>query len=151
MMRHSPESGPAGDETEETVELRALRQTPKPPEPTTSALAAIAWPLSDPQRGITRRLVPRFRHAAHPSYELTSTAPQRAVRVARAAPTVRRQEPLHFCYQCGAGVPPWRDACFHHDRRHGQGMPRVARLTSLDGAAGRPTLKLRTVRRRAAA
>ncbi len=151
-------------EVDETVELAIValgpvrsmggpERGPVPPEPTTSSIAAIPWPLSDRARGITGRLVQRYRSLsiAPAVVDLGATAQRRAVVVSSATPTERRPEPARFCYQCGAAAPPWRDCCGSHDRRHGRGLPQPARLVALDSESTlRDTLKLRVVRRRAA-
>jgi|GEM_PF-3728066 len=48
-----------------------------------------------------------------------------------ARPTRRRDDPLHFCYLCGAAVLPWREACFEHDPPSA-GLRRATTLVRID-------------------
>ena len=103
--------------------LDAITQAPAPPEPTT-ALVEIITPR--------RQFVPRYHRAVIVPQSIvlpTLVIPVPSTHHTQTGtPTVKRPPPLHFCYQCGATVPPWRSDCFHHNQRYGRGIPPIVRL-----------------------
>jgi hypothetical protein len=116
---------------------------PPPPPPTTAEVTAVPpyvprFRLSttlprQPQQSesdralLTTEILPEVhvlpitikRVAVHATQSNVAVAPRIQV-----APT--------YCYQCGALIPPWREACYKHDTRLGRGLPSAPRLLPLN-------------------
>jgi hypothetical protein len=76
--------------------------------------------------------------------EATALLPAPVSVLRSVTPTTRRPEPMRYCYQCGAVIPPWRERCFAHELSHGRGLPSPVRLEPIlnDDITARSTLHL---------
>src|SRR5690348_4483063 len=101
-------------QTIEPVEDALATQEVPSTQIATALLPAIRLPQSHTP---PRRIVPQ---PACESDDLPTVLLPAASVSCSATPTARRPEPMRYCYQCGAVIPPWREQCFRHERQHGR-------------------------------
>ncbi len=122
MRGHAHIVEPAEDELA-TREVRAVQfvlPNVRLPRRRPPGHASAAQPVRDLD-DLPTVLLPAVRH--DPELEMTALLPVPATASCSATPTTHRPEPMRFCYQCGAVIPPWRESCFVHEQYHGRGLP----------------------------
>jgi hypothetical protein len=141
-----------GQATEPTDDALATREIPsiqvattllpaiRLPQRRSFAQSSCPQPVGDLDELPTVLLPAAMQH----DLEATALLPVPGSVLCSATPTCLRPEPMRFCYQCGAVIPPWRESCFAHERYHGRGLPAQVRLVPIvdEDVTARSTLPL---------